>query len=226
MITSFTGIFPFLLFPDSRITAKKCVCLSSQARGGFGWMMWTARELSSPSSTANLPNGEWQTVGMLRTLEWLALHSESRHSPRPGHSRYHIPLSLGLEDCLELPNHGSCTVQHHPQLCCQLALLWFPGDLLSLSFQTTTPKCSVGPVFCLSFPPGFLRVDPGQLNHQYAQLSEDSTRPRDLCYRRSLGYSWMLIWCHRQEQRRRCYGSFALQLSPKFQSFTIHLTSK
>ncbi|MEJ1280429.1 scavenger receptor class A member 5 [Cricetulus griseus] len=43
------------------------------------------------------------------------------------------------------------------------------------------------------FGQGFLRVDPGQLNHQYAQLSEDSTRPRDLCYRRSLGYSWMLI---------------------------------
>lgn len=28
----------------------------------------------------------------------------------------------------------------HP--CCQLALLWFQGDLVSLSLQTTAPTCS------------------------------------------------------------------------------------
>lgn len=28
--------------------------------------------------------------------------------------------------------------------------------LLSQSFQTTAPKCSAGPTFCLSFPLGFL----------------------------------------------------------------------
>lgn len=63
--------------------------------------------------------------------------------PHPGVS--------GVGDCLELPNHGSCLFQHHPDPCCRLAFLWFHGDLVLPSFQENCSKVLCG-TYILSFP--------------------------------------------------------------------------
>lgn len=61
----------------------------------------------------------------------------------------------------------------HP--CCQLALLWFQGDLVSLSLQTTAPTCSWDLHSVFLFHQGFYMGSPSQLNRQCVQLSEDDS---------------------------------------------------